>query len=467
MIRSLYLRIVIVFLIVVLLSLGLAFFVSSQIFNKKVMNNIQDDQLETGVQAVQMEKELQPRNLDTFIKGFSELKRGSAFRFYSSSGQLVLQYGNNNVTPNKMANSIPQEAISYVFDGHVYRILDYGNVRDAMQIVVGLPFEHNGEQYALFISPNLLGKDGEFKGMINTVLLVVLFSGSVLILIASRFIVNPLKRLTQATRRLARGDFDVKVSIKQKDELGQLADSFNHMAEELKQLEHMRQNFVSNVSHEIQTPLTSIRGFSKALRQPDIDEANRNKYLEIIELESERLSRLSENLLKLASLESEHHPFHPITFDLDEQLRRIVVSHEPQWSEQHLELDLNLPKVKITADADQLNQVWVNLLGNAIKFTPAYGKIRISLEPLTDRVQVKIRDSGLGISEEDRERIFERFYKVDQARQRDTGSNGLGLAIVRKIVDLHHGTIEVQSELGKGAVFKITLPIIAYPTRKT
>jgi signal transduction histidine kinase len=463
MIRSLYLRVVIVFLIVVIISLIMAFFASSQIFNKKVVNKIQDDLLETGNQVVLMEKDLQPKNLDSYIKSFSELKNGSNFHLYNASGKLVLLYG-NKVSSTNVVTSIPQEDISFVLGGQIYRTLDQKNVREPMKIIVGMPLEYEGKKYALFMSPNFI-KVEEYRGMVNTALLIVLSVGSVLILVASRYIVNPLKRLTEATQRLARGDFDVNVSIKQRDELGQLADSFNHMAGELKQLEHMRQNFVSNVSHEIQSPLTSIRGFSKALRRPDINESDRHTYLEIIEQESERLSRLSENLLNLASLESEHHPFHPVTFDLDEQIRRVVVSHEPQWSEQHMELDLNLPRVKIIADADQLNQVWVNLLGNAIKFTPAYGKIRISLETLTDRVLIMIQDSGIGIKEEDRERIFERFYKVDQARQRATGSNGLGLAIVRKIIDLHQGTIEVHSELGKGTVFKVTLPILTYHTR--
>jgi signal transduction histidine kinase len=465
-IKSLYLRVVIVFLIVVFISLVLAFFVTSQLFNNTMMNSIQEDQLEIGVQVVQMARELDPKNLDSFIKRFSELKNGSNFQLYDDSARRILFYGTQG-SSSKVINLITQTDISYVLAGNTYRSLDYRSVHESVQLVAGLPLEHEGKKYALFISPNFKGKpDEKNKQMIKTSLFIVLLAGSMLILIASRYIVNPLKKLTEATKRLACGDFDVNVPIKHKDELGQLAVSFNHMAGELKQLEHMRQNFVSNVSHEIQSPLTSIRGFSKALRQPDLTEANKNKYLEIIESESERLSRLSENLLKLASLESEHHPFHPVTFDLDEQLRMVVVSHEPQWSELHMELDVDLPRVKITADADQLNQVWINLLGNAIKFTPAYGKIRVSLEPLTDRVIVLIQDTGIGINEEDRERIFERFYKGDRARQRETGSNGLGLAIVKRIVDLHHGTIDVQSEPGKGTVFKVTLPILSYHSRK-
>ncbi|NQX67593.1 GHKL domain-containing protein [Paenibacillus alba] len=184
--------------------------------------------------------------------------------------------------------------------------------------------------------------------------------------------------------------------------------------------------------------------------------------MEIIERESERLTRLSENLLKLASLESEHHPFHPSTYDLDEQLRRVLVFYEPQWSEKEQVLDLNLPRVKISADADQLNQVWTNLLGNAIKFTPPQGMIQLKLAAKTDHVVISIQDTGIGIKKEEQERIFERFYKADHARQRGTGGSGLGLAIVRKILERHQGSISVASEPGEGTLFTVILPIITY-----
>ncbi|MDQ0916559.1 cell wall metabolism sensor histidine kinase WalK [Paenibacillus sp. V4I5] len=122
--------------------------------------------------------------------------------------------------------------------------------------------------------------------------------------------------------------------------------------------------------------------------------------------------------------------------------------------------------MKVTADADQLSQVWMNLLGNAIKFTPSRGKIQIQLEPLNDRIRIRIQDSGMGIAASDQERIFERFYKADASRHRETDGSGLGLAIVRKIVELHHGTIELQSEIDIGTLFIVTIPILRYPTKK-
>lgn len=463
MIKSLYLRVVLTFLAVVVVSVSVAFPLATIFFRNLITNEFQDEMLTIGNQIIKLSEDMQVRQLDSFVTGSNRFNDNYIFTLFNENGEPM-----TTVSLNK--NGVPRieaSEVAFVLKGSVYKSLDYGMIRDPLKdMKVGIPLKVGDKTFALFIHPYLSeATRRQVQTAVITVLVIVLVVGSLLILIASRYLVNPLKKLTLATQRLARGNFNVHVAVMQKDELGQLAASFNHMAGELKQLEQMRQDFVSNVSHEIQTPLTSIRGFSKALRGSEIEEPERERYLEIIERESERLSRLSDNLLKLASLESEHHPFHPSTFDLDEQLRRIVVFYEPLWAEKQLDMDLSLPRVKISADADQLNQVWMNLIGNAVKFTPVGGQIFVKLVPLRDRVQIWVQDNGIGIAEEDQGRIFERFYKVDQARQRDTGS-GLGLAIVRKIIDLHQGTIEVQSEQGKGTQFLVTLPILTYPVKK-
>ena len=266
--------------------------------------------------------------------------------------------------------------------------------------------------------------------------------------------------MTNATEQMASGDFGVELNLSRKDELGGLARSFDHMAQELKQIEQMRQDFVSNVSHEIQSPLTSITGFAKALRDGVVSSENQTRYLGIIADESERLSRLSSNLLQLASLESEHHPFDPVLYALDEQLRKVVVSLEPQWSSKHINFELDLPAVQIVADPDQLSQVWLNLLGNAIKFTPEDGKVSIGVSSDANGIEVTVADSGIGISPEDAKYIFERFYKADRSRNRTCQGSGLGLAIVRKIVELHNGRIFIaDSSPGEGTVIKVILPV--------
>ncbi|MFD0695113.1 sensor histidine kinase [Paenibacillus sp. GCM10027628] len=266
--------------------------------------------------------------------------------------------------------------------------------------------------------------------------------------------------MIDAIRRMSRGDFNVSVENNPLNgPFVELVNSINDMAVELGQLEKMRQEFISNVSHEIQSPLTSISGFSRALKNENISEEERRHYLDIIEAESKRLSKLSDNLLKLTSLESEHHPFEPKSFRLDKQLRNHILACEPQWLEKEIEMDIELAAISLTADEDLLSQVWTNLIHNAIKFTPDGGTIGVHLKAGDKEAEIRISDNGIGISEEDQAHIFERFYKADKSRNRTSGGNGLGLSIVKKIIDMHQGSIEVTSQQDKGTTFTINLPL--------
>lgn len=266
-------------------------------------------------------------------------------------------------------------------------------------------------------------------------------------------IIEPIQKITK-------GDFSVKIRNEEQydGEIGVLVKSINEMADELNVMERMRQEFVSNVSHEIQSPLTSIKGFARALQDDYLPDEKRKHYLTIIETETTRLSKLSHNLLKLTLLESEEYVPERVTYRLDQQLKQIVLNCEPLWSEKEIELELSLEKMYITADEESMSQVWINLLHNSIKFTPNGGAITIQLIQNDEQAEVHIRDTGIGISEEQREHIFERFYKADSSRNRAYGGSGLGLAIVKKVIDLHRGKIQVASVVGNGTEFIISIP---------
>ncbi len=229
------------------------------------------------------------------------------------------------------------------------------------------------------------------------------------------------------------------------------------MSTNLDKMEKMRQEFISNVSHEIKSPLTSIKGFAQILKSKNISEEKRLEYLNIIELESSRLSKLSENLLKLTTLESDSNGFECIEYRLDTQIKDVVLALEPQWIDKNINMELNLEKVNILADKELLSQVWINLIQNSIKFTQSGGEISLSLINKNNRVEFCIKDNGPGIPKDELVHIFERFYKVDKARDRSIGGSGLGLSIVKKIIDLHNGKISVSSDLGYGTMFKIEL----------
>ncbi|MBW5446954.1 HAMP domain-containing protein [Cohnella sp. CFH 77786] len=430
-------------------SLILAFFVSGRLYQDQLDTLVQDNMISSGKAIIQSYEQSDPGNLDALVRGMKVLSLYT-IQIYNGEGKPL----HESEQSGHLRIQLNEDQIRHVLQGGVYR---RGSSHGA-NIVVGLPFEVNGRPYALFIAPSLGEILEVFATAIRTQLLIVLLFGSLLILLAARYIVRPLQLLTRAARRMAKGNFRIDLKTKRKDEIGQLTASFNEMAKELGMLEQIRQRFVSDVSHEIQSPLTSIKGFTQALKHKKMDEESRMHLLTIIEEESDRLSRLSEDLLQLSSLEYAHLELHPRRYRLDEQLRKVVIAYEPQWAAKHLHVDLDMTAIFITADEDRLMQLWNNLLSNAIKFTDRGGSIRIGAIDRGDRVEVAVADSGQGIPEDERNRIFEPFYKVDKSRERKVGGSGLGLSIVKRIVDLHHGEIRVSSRLGEGTTFTVTLP---------
>jgi signal transduction histidine kinase len=320
---------------------------------------------------------------------------------------------------------------------------------------------------AYYITSHLYSRFGVYpndllRQLVNSVLGFLMFGGMMAIIswITLPKRMSMFHSIIDAMRRLSRGDFNVSLNIRTgvDNQFGQLVRSFNDMAAQLSVMEKMRQEFISNVSHEIQSPLTSISGFARALRNDRLSDEERAHYLDIIETESMRLSKLSDNLLKLTSLESEHHPFEPRRYRLDKQLRDVVLACEPQWLDKAIDVDVCLEECEIVADPELMNQVWGNLIHNSIKFTPRGGAIGVRLQLRNGEAAVRISDTGIGIAEEDLPRIFERFYKADKSRNRSGGGSGLGLSIVKKIVELHRGSIDVESKPGEGTAFTVRLP---------
>ncbi|WP_040413180.1 HAMP domain-containing sensor histidine kinase [Desulfosporosinus sp. OT] len=267
-----------------------------------------------------------------------------------------------------------------------------------------------------------------------------------------------LRRTLEALERIAQGNFDVFIEQDEHGRFNELTNSINKMAKELGSMEQLRQDFISNISHEFQSPLTSISGYAALLRK-DGATLKQLEYATIIEEESKRLSKLSENLLRLSALEGSGGSITKASFPLDRQLENVVLLLEPQWKAKNIIPETTLPKITVCGNEDLLKQVWINLLVNAIKFTPENGEINVSLKQDGETAVCIISDNGIGIAPSELMHIFERFYKVDKSRDRSLGGNGLGLALVKKIVNLHKGNVTVESALGKGTVFKVKLPI--------
>ncbi len=439
--KSMYTRLVLIFISVILLSLVITFFISSKYFIKHVETEVQSDLKDVGENFISIYSK--PDNQNGVEATLQILSKNFYITLYDETGNIVLR----NTALKKKDIKKKQ----------VLTVLNKSNVQTkGNHYLIGLPFEKAGHEYALFIQPNIDRGFFKMRRVLFFSLLTTLIIGSVTFLFVAKLLVKPVKELIRATKELAKGNYDVQVTIKRKDEIGLLASNFNLMTNKLNKLEEMRSEFVSNVSHEIQSPLTSIKGFAKVLRNKQLTEEKKEHYLSIIEAESERLSMMSERLLKLASLDSEQHPFQPTTYKLDEQIRKIILALEPHWESKKLQLVLNLPQTEIVADRLLLEQVWINLLQNAIKFSSIAGYIKVDVLELDHTIHVLISDSGLGISQDDIDRIFERFYQADRSRNKK--GTGLGLSIVQKIIEIHHGKIEVESVVGKGTSFTIILP---------
>jgi signal transduction histidine kinase len=280
--------------------------------------------------------------------------------------------------------------------------------------------------------------------------------GSTIMFVATKFISRPIKHISDAAKEVAKGNFDTQIQYKSNDEIGVLAENFNLMTKELKSIEYLRKDFITNVSHEFKTPIASIQGFVEIIRDKNLSHEKFEEYTDIILQETKRLNNLSSNILRLSKLDNQLIEIKKITFSLDEQLRKTILLFEEQWSKKNLELNINLEKVNYEGDEELVQQIWINLIGNAVKFSYDDGILDISLKQQDNSVVVKIRDEGIGISEESKPRIFERFYQGDASRS-ENGS-GLGLAIVRKIIEICNGTISFETKVGEGTSFTVILP---------
>ena len=289
------------------------------------------------------------------------------------------------------------------------------------------------------------------------ILFFLTLTGIIIVLVAlSKRTTTPILDLSKAAREIQAGNFEIEVEeSNRKDELGDLAKQFNAMIRELRSNQYLKKDFISNVSHEFKTPLAIINGYAKLLTEDSIPDTERKEYAQLIVQESSRLSALTSNILRLSKLNSPNPPLKQKAFSLDEQIRQIILLLEPKWAEKKLNFQLHLPSVLYIGDEDLLSEVWLNLLDNAIRFSPAKGLIDISLIETQYMYQIYLRDQGPGMDPETRTHIFEQFYQGDTSHQK--GGAGLGLSIALKIAELHGGTIECSSKPKKGCTFTVYL----------
>ena len=435
MIKKIHVKLMLIFIFVFLIANAASYIITSFTAEKSLAGGLTD--LMAGMAA---DAKYVYEKGETSIEDIEKLHSSGliSVKFYASQDELAKEYWISNETFAAAADK-PMAIEAKAKNRRGLR-LPASVVRSGKFYIVSVP---------------------EAKSILHDLRIIILrvnvlsiIFGSLLMLVASGFIVKPVKKLSEATERIARGEFNTYIEKKSEDEIGQLIDNFNTMTKELGGMEMLRNDFVSNISHEFKTPLTSIEGYAKLLRDCESDE-ERSEYIEIITGETGRLSALSSNILLLNRIENENIAPVRNPFRLDEQIRQVILFHEKKWISKEIDLQLDMDEIVYEGNEQLLYQVWLNLLDNAVKFSRPGGAVEISLRKETGKTVFTITDYGKGMTEDVKKRMFEKFYTGDRSRTAE--GNGLGLSIVKGIIDMHSGKIDVTSKLEEFTSIKVIL----------
>ena len=357
------------------------------------------------------------------------------------------------------------------FGSDIYMIGDFYSEFDDSTLTVYAPitisFVNRG--YILIHKPisAVTNHSDDFFNISFYTVSIILLIGLLMTFLYTRTINNPLRKITKAAQKYAKGDFSEKIEIYSDDELGQLANTLNYMATELDTLEEDQRKFVSNVSHDFRSPLTSIKGYIEAMLDGTIPVEMQEKYLNIILFETNRLNKLTQGLLDLNQFGHHGIRLDIADFDINNMIRTTILTFEGKCREKNLSFDLVLTgkELFVTADMTKIQQVLYNLIDNATKFSNSDSSIKIETYLKNEKVFISVKDSGIGIPKDSQKKIWERFYKTDLSRGKDKKGTGLGLAIVKEIIQAHNENINCISTEGVGTEFIFTLPISKKETK--
>lgn len=398
-------------------------------------------------------------NLEEFLSTQADV--GYKLILFDEEANKVL-FGNDFRVDN-----LPVDSVQDVLSGKQYHGMRdlpketfvTGFFSDESANTVGAPFTYKGKTYALFLRPDIKMLFSEVHILLGGLSVGMAVISLIAMLFVARKLVQPISVLTEATKKVGAEQFSLTLPTNRGDEIGELATSFQKMAEQLRESDEMRKQFINDVSHDFQTPLQNIKGYAALIHDEQTTDVDRQAYTEIITSETERLSELTKQLLLLTSLDSSSEPLEMKEVHLDQQLKEVLTRYRWLMAEKEISLTAEISPISIHGNAAYLEKVWENILSNALKYSSAGGSIKVIASQESSDIIVVIKDTGIGMKPENIPLIFNRFYRVDEARHSGIEGTGLGLAIVQQVVDLHHGTIKVDSELGKGTTFTVRLPI--------
>lgn len=445
--KSIYSKLIFGFFITIVASFSVAGFVSLRLNDQQIESTVEEDLITTNDYVSKVISNINIENRDDIIDLYAKSSEVAITCYSSSEGYVA--YGNKkyNPTPEQMMAMFKSTNNELSFKHH-NEVLAYGTKNMI-----------NGQEYYIYVQKDTSGQKSAIANSAILILGCVFLTGSIVFLVIADIIVKPLTRLTNAIKELSNGNYNVRVDNVGQDEISKLNQGFNQMARQLAKQDETRQKFISDISHEFQTPLTSIQGFANILKEEDLPKEQRVKYANIILYNSKRLSSLAKNMLQLTLLDREEIELELTNYSLVEQMNRVISTQENQAMEKNIEIVFEMPKKEIFIEGDEqrLEQVWTNIISNAIKYTNEGGLITITMKKNSKDIEISIEDTGIGMSKEVVSYIFERFYREDKAR--NVEGNGLGLAIVKSIVDLHHGKIDILSQVDVGTNFIVRLPI--------
>ncbi|MEK4486230.1 HAMP domain-containing sensor histidine kinase [Psychrobacillus sp. FSL H8-0484] len=455
--KTLYRQFIVTTIGIMVMSAGIGFLITNEYYHNVTKEQIDATNVTIAEEITDYIEASDNLDLDEYLTTISNI----GYKVY-----IINESGYEQFFGEKYKEkNLSEAAKEMVLEGNNYHgMLEYpkkffitGFFANELRNTVGLPFKYNGENYGLFLRPdiNLL-----FSG-VHTVLAGLIISIALISLIAMVFVakqlIKPITQLTEATKQISRENFNLLLNINRKDEIGQLARSFNLMTHQLQENDQARKEFISNVSHDFQSPLLNIQGYADLLKSSSISEIQRLSYTTVIEEETKRLSNLTKQLLLLTSLDQSSRTILRNDIALDRQLKEVTAKY--MWLIQELNMDIyyNLSPIHYFGNESLLENVWENLLSNAIKYNTENGSIDISLSQTEKDIIIIFQDSGIGVKEDELPHLFERFYRADTSRTKE--GTGLGLSIVKDIVELHGGQVQVESKWQEGTTFTVILPV--------
>ena len=340
-----------------------------------------------------------------------------------------------------------------------------GEIYKGENYTVGVPYKNPKGELAgcVYVTTSL----SDMRGLLIDILkmffisaIIAFFLMAIMTYIGIRTMTRPIKKISNAAKSFARGDFSIRVPVKSQDEIGELTQAFNTMADSIEKSDHMRQDFISNVSHELRSPMTSIGGYADGILDGVIPPEEERKYLEIISSETRRLSRLVSRMLDITRMQSEDITAGATRYDFCEQVRRVIIGFEKRIEEKNIILNVSFSseRIELFANSDAIYQVIYNLLENSTKFSPIGGEVTIDVSTHNGKLWFSIKNGGSAIPEEELPFVFDRFHKADHSRTKDKTGLGLGLFIAKTIVNQHNGKIGAQSSDGE-TEFYFSLPL--------